>query len=161
MIKGDGEPYACPDCTTALTPRPLVRASSSVCSTCRGVLVNAGNLRDEYGGPTLGALWERVRAESYTGKRSCPACRKPMRLFATGDAHGNFALDVCAYCKIFWFDSDELQRLGTSRRAQPRDDAQPELGRSLVQLQGQFNREQRELAETADLLWAIVDDLFR
>jgi Zn-finger nucleic acid-binding protein len=51
--------------------------------------------------------------DSPAGKARCPRCENFMRLVNATCKSGTYELDVCAYCKVIWFDRDELNQAPT------------------------------------------------
>lgn len=104
----------CPECYTVfLTEKktPNGKVTLDVCERCGGVWFDRGELHD-----VLDATEKkpRVPPDAEASKRSCPRCRKPMRVF---DYPETFVkVDVCEGCGGIWLDKGELKELAAVRR---------------------------------------------
>ncbi|MFA7237843.1 MAG: zf-TFIIB domain-containing protein [Phycisphaeraceae bacterium] len=104
----------CPECYTVFLTERKTRdgkVTLDVCEHCGGVWFDRGELHD-----VLDAAEKkpRVPSDAEASKRSCPRCRKPMRVF---DYPETFVkVDVCEDCGGIWLDKGKLKELTAVRR---------------------------------------------
>ena len=129
----------CPACNSALTHYTYNELELDLCSNCRGMWFDAGELKAYVrerlqDSPSIPddkiTLDRQVITDVYLAQplKSCPRCRKIMAPFNYG-YDSNIILDRCESCHGVWCDAGEVDQLASFTKGNPKLTA---LGKSAL-----------------------------
>lgn len=119
----------CPACEIAQKEVPFRGTRIQVCPNCGSRSLTTRSLAHLLGDADLDTFWKAALKAVVSGNgRSCPNCRKKMKLMATLDAsRSRLELDICFDCNVIWFDPGEIERLRLAKNPQYRASPAPKL----------------------------------
>ena len=97
----------CPSCGTSLN---TVRQRGGLfysCPRCNGRAVTLPQIRRVAGDPFATKLLRLINSHPVPGRRPCPFCQQPMRVFHSDNPP--VELDACKTCGSVWFDPSEFE----------------------------------------------------
>lgn len=103
----------CPDCQIRLRSFSASGDFDWTCPRCGGRAANLAILKKRTIETVVQNITHRLRVGGGEPGRTCPTCRKTMRIVAAYFRKGDDAVevDVCASCQWIWFDADEFESL--------------------------------------------------
>ena len=103
--------FTCPKCQTVLSRTKNDFGLFWVCPSCKGRAVTLEVIRKAISQPVVSKLWNIAKFGSCPQKRTCPACKEPMSEVHLVRGSETSYIDVCPFCHIVWFDTDEYDQL--------------------------------------------------
>lgn len=111
----------CPRCRVELSATTLGQIECESCSSCRGMLLDRGEL-DRAAEPHEGDLeYSTLDAETFAhddahGVTDCPRCESEPMKKVEFNIYTGIILDHCARCGAFWLDGQEMDRINEEVR---------------------------------------------
>ncbi len=113
---GGANDMNCPRCRTSLSTTTLDRIEVEICSSCRGMFLDHGEL-DRLAKPHDGDLeYSTLDAETFDhedayGIADCPRCDDESMKKVEFNIYTGIILDYCGSCRAFWLDGREMDRI--------------------------------------------------
>jgi|GEM_PF-3542927 len=118
-MSGDsGVKHLCPNCNTKLENVQTKHGVVWSCFSCKGRAIGVGLLQKISDPKLISQIWVKAQAEKRAVGKSCPSCRRPMLVVATGPQLGSVELDICHRCFFIWFDNSELEKVPRASEAE-------------------------------------------
>ena len=111
----------CPRCRTTLSKTTLDSIEVESCPSCRGMLLDHGEL-DRLAKPHDGDLeYSTLDAETFDhedvhGIIDCPRCDGESMKKVEFNIYTEIILDYCGQCRAFWLDGSEMGRINEEVR---------------------------------------------
>ena len=105
--------FHCPQCQAVLHQVRGQLGVYWICPAEHGRTATIELVRKLLPPPIVKALWQDARSGEYAGRRPCPSCSRAMAEIPIIDGQQT-VLDVCAGCRLIWFDAGEYESLPES-----------------------------------------------
>lgn len=160
--------FTCPSCHILLEAQNQDDLRTWKCESCRGFAISLPLVRKGLDPKTFREIWGKLAAGDFDPGRSCPGCKKPLRLVDARGKSGAVSVDVCRSCHILWFDDTEFSDLPKFiPKKAPDADLSPAANRALKALKTDLVRRRPFLLKLLDNditnergFEKLLDDLF-
>jgi membrane associated rhomboid family serine protease len=124
---------ACPNCGLDLQPTRTDCGLTFDCTECHGHALSTLLLPRILGDSFTRNLLDRAKAVPHCPGKDCPECRQEMSDIAVFTPKAGVHLDVCARCKVVWFDCKDFDSFPDMPKAVEPIQLSPQISEAVAQ----------------------------